>query len=339
MSKKQRNYTVAVLTVRENMSRTTEFLRSRGKTEFLAVMERGQLALAHLDDYDRIPIELVSQSIKQAAKLTGEPNLGLLIGQLVHLQLASVLTLDKFPAIPRLAFQLLARYVMIMSEVVTINVEDCENATSLVVRTNSPEVSYHQVEGVFSLMSKFMDKINGPTPIRMCFRHSCPVEDYSVYEKAFGIVPEFNSSTNAVYYPRNSFDKEYGVTKSFDLEAIGKLERRHNKVFPDNKLSERCKFLLEQVLPYGEPGKQKVASMLGMNARTFQRRLKEEETNYTKILTELRMALSQKYLDSGEYSNGELAFLLGYRDPSQFYRSFRNWFDLSPIQYRQQLTN
>jgi AraC-like DNA-binding protein len=39
-------------------------------------------------------------------------------------------------------------------------------------------------------------------------------------------------------------------------------------------------------------------------------------------------------LERGDLSIGEIAFLLGFSEPSPFYRAFRRWFNASPEQYR-----
>ena len=45
-------------------------------------------------------------------------------------------------------------------------------------------------------------------------------------------------------------------------------------------------------------------------------------------------ALARHYLTNETISTGEISFLLGYADPSSFYRAFRDWTGLSPDRVR-----
>ena len=80
-----------------------------------------------------------------------------------------------------------------------------------------------------------------------------------------------------------------------------------------------------------EPG---MFDVLGMSARTTQRRLREEGTSYAELLETVRRELAMRYLEREEKTAGEIAALLGYGDTSAFHRAFRKWSGTSPRAYR-----
>jgi AraC-like DNA-binding protein len=78
----------------------------------------------------------------------------------------------------------------------------------------------------------------------------------------------------------------------------------------------------------------KAASFLGVSTRTLQRRLREEGTTFAELLEEFRRKMSLHLLRDKSLAVYEVAFLLGYSDPSAFYRAFRRWCGSSPYEYR-----
>src|SRR5262245_41398274 len=87
-------------------------------------------------------------------------------------------------------------------------------------------------------------------------------------------------------------------------------------------------------LSAGVPGLDDVGRVLGMSPRTLQRRLREEGTTFSAVLTQLRHDLALPLLGDGRLAVVEVAFLLGYEDPSAFHRAFRRWSGLSPRAFR-----
>jgi AraC-like DNA-binding protein len=71
-----------------------------------------------------------------------------------------------------------------------------------------------------------------------------------------------------------------------------------------------------------------------VSARTLQRQLREEGTAFAAVLTELRRDMAPPLLLDGRLAVSEVAFLLGYEDPSAFQRAFRRWFGRSPRAFR-----
>lgn len=72
-----------------------------------------------------------------------------------------------------------------------------------------------------------------------------------------------------------------------------------------------------------------------MSSRTLIRKLKQRGTNYQDLLDEVRKERAQWYLQNTTCPLVEIAERLGYFDASNFSRSFRRWFGVTPIAFRQ----
>jgi len=88
------------------------------------------------------------------------------------------------------------------------------------------------------------------------------------------------------------------------------------------------------LLPHGEPGVAEIAERLGVSPRTLSRRLAAEGTSFKDVLENLRFDLAKRYLDEPDLPIGEIAWLLGYAQPSAFHHAFKRWSGHTPKQMR-----
>lgn len=99
-------------------------------------------------------------------------------------------------------------------------------------------------------------------------------------------------------------------------------------------LGARVRELLVAQLREGEPAQATIARRLGLSERTLQRRLSEEGVAFAALVDEVRAELARLYLGDPKLAVFEVAFLLGYSEPSAFNRAFRRWTGQSPSQFR-----
>lgn len=82
------------------------------------------------------------------------------------------------------------------------------------------------------------------------------------------------------------------------------------------------------------PGCAEMAAELHMSARTLMRRLKRRGTSYQELLDDVRKERAQWFLRHTSYPVEAIAERLGYLDTSNFGRTFRRWFGMSPKEFR-----
>jgi AraC-like DNA-binding protein len=76
------------------------------------------------------------------------------------------------------------------------------------------------------------------------------------------------------------------------------------------------------------------ARYFSMSSRTLIRRLKDENTSFQDLLDALRRERAQWYLVHTQHSIEEIAARLGYVDTTNFSRTFRRWFGMTPGEAR-----
>jgi AraC-like DNA-binding protein len=90
-------------------------------------------------------------------------------------------------------------------------------------------------------------------------------------------------------------------------------------------------------LPDGPPSQKQIAGALHVSNRTLQRKLKDEGTSFIDLLQDTRLQLAEKYLAQPQRSIVEVAYLLGFSEPSTFSRAFKRWTGRAPVDYRRSL--
>jgi len=76
---------------------------------------------------------------------------------------------------------------------------------------------------------------------------------------------------------------------------------------------------------------------MGMSERTLQRRLASEGSTFNGLLEEARRTIAISYLADRKLAAYEVSFLLGYAEPSTFFRAFKRWTGKTPQEYRASL--
>ena len=114
--------------------------------------------------------------------------------------------------------------------------------------------------------------------------------------------------------------------------APGKITALYRR---DREMVLRVRDLLREALP-ALPDQQEIADRLHLSPRTLHRRLEEEGSSFRAIRNALRRDLALTRLTRSRDSVGNIGAMLGYADPSAFYRAFVEWTGMSPQQYRKQ---
>ncbi len=77
-----------------------------------------------------------------------------------------------------------------------------------------------------------------------------------------------------------------------------------------------------------------VAAKLGVSHRTLRRRLKAEGASYSKVLAMVRLEAARQCLANDNLTIDEIAYQLGYTEPTNFRHAFRRWTGRPPSAYR-----
>ncbi|WP_427026141.1 AraC family transcriptional regulator [Aureimonas ureilytica] len=102
----------------------------------------------------------------------------------------------------------------------------------------------------------------------------------------------------------------------------------------DQSVSARVRSRL-QATPLAEwPDFDRVAGDMRLSPATLRRRLRDEGQSFSLIRDELRFVLARDLLRRPGRTIADIAALLGYAEPTAFYRAFHKWSGLTPAAFR-----
>lgn len=96
----------------------------------------------------------------------------------------------------------------------------------------------------------------------------------------------------------------------------------------------RARRQLARQLGEGDTELASLAQQLHISPRSLQRKLKEADLSFTRLLDEVRLELAERYLADARLSLTDIAFLLGFSEQSAFTRAFKRWHGCPPAQFR-----
>src|SRR5574338_116769 len=82
------------------------------------------------------------------------------------------------------------------------------------------------------------------------------------------------------------------------------------------------------------PDLETVAAALGMSSRALKRRLADRNTSFTRIVDDTRRELALGYIADASLTLVDVAYLCGFSEQSAFHRAFKRWTGLTPGEYR-----
>ncbi len=164
-----------------------------------------------------------------------------------------------------------------------------------------------------------------------------PPQDRTAFDDFFQCPVVFGQAENFLRFPAEVASTPIPHAS---LELLNLMKQRAEKVIADSigkqSLSAQVARLLADSLMGQEPDKSYISEQLGMSQRTLQRKLAKENSSYQEVLDQTRHNLALDYLRQKPLSISDIAYLLGFAEPSTFYRAFKKWHGMTPGQYREQ---
>ena len=297
------------------------------------------LDLAALDDPNaRYPVAATTRLWQLAVQASGDDDFGLTVARHVSqttfhalgYSLAASSTLKE-------AFDRLLRYFRIVTDAAELSVEETpdEYRLRLDVDPARAVIAPQAMDAFAYLMLRLCRGLyrRDFSPLRVSLMREAP-RNLFAFERAFRAPLQFGARENLLCFARAPLELRLeGANPELarqNDEIVLRYLARHER----DDLVARVRGLLAERLPSGVPGEEAVAAALHLSSRSLQRKLADEGSSYTQLLTETRQELARSYLADPRSSISEIAYLLGFSDTSSFTRAFKRWEGVSPSDYR-----
>lgn len=172
-------------------------------------------------------------------------------------------------------------------------------------------------------------------PLEVWFPYDRPRSVPAEHRSHFGSGPRFDRDRAGFVF---SLEQLQLPVREADTE-LGTYLRRHAEQVLESLSSAgdfaaRVRARIWDDLRDGRPSIDRVSASLGMSARSMQRRLHDQGTSFAALRDETLRGLATSLLRDQDLAIHEISFLLGYSEPSTFYRAFRRWERTSPARFR-----
>ncbi|WP_328188185.1 AraC family transcriptional regulator [Marinobacter sp. OP 3.4] len=232
------------------------------------------------------------------------------------------------------ALSLVSRYAKVGSDLCSIELmAGQQTATLRVLPAPGFSGAREPLDAITYGFARILPSLGIPSMdvIRLDHVPSGPVQAH--YRQLFPANLVFGCQERTIEFPAEYLSRPLDW-HAIPAEKLARRERRLNQLQEQPQWRESVATLLPLLYRLGEANIDECARLLAVSRRSLQRRIRAEGYSFRELLDENRRKLAANYLLRG-YSNDRTASLLGYRQPAQFYRSFREWYRCSPSEYRE----
>lgn len=151
------------------------------------------------------------------------------------------------------------------------------------------------------------------------------------YVGKLGCPVELHAEATALFLPDASLDRPTplrypGLRTAVDRELERQLAAARKEADPLAEIRREVASMLGPTAPTLAG----VAARLGVSPRQLQRRLESGGSSFTRAVEDARRSLAEIYVEHGSLGVAEIAYLLGYSEPSAFSRAFKRWTGRAP---------
>ncbi|MFN2166999.1 MAG: AraC family transcriptional regulator, partial [Anaerolineae bacterium] len=283
----------------------------------------------------RVPLSTMSRIWKQCAALTRDPCIGFEVGRSITAAnlhavgfawLASR-TLEE-------ALRRLVRHQRMISTAGRICLEPHDGELRLLIEPRK-EVAQEGVDaflaGVIAICRQVAYEDFQPLSVAMVRGRPRCARELARY---FACPVKYGSPHNCIAFRSTQVQKFLPRQNPAMAQASDEVAQRYIMNMDRHDVLTRARVGLIELLASGEPTRGALAGHLHMSERTLARRLRDGGSGFRELLDEVRRELGLGYIRQSAYSVTDIAYLLGFSDPSNFARSFRRWTGSSPSAYR-----
>jgi len=313
--------------------------------------EAAGLPVALLSEPDaRVPSATAEAVWRVALEATGDDDFGLHVGEMANPATIGIVGYAMMSS-PTLgaALERLSRFLRLLTDGAELHVAPAPDGRRLWL--DAPVAEHldnfllrsprQVVESSFVWLISVSRALAGrPLPVHeVWFAHPRPARVVE-HERVFaGAAVSFGRSTNRIVTDRAVLDwplplANPALLEAFEAHAAALLAETEAADGGTARTTERVRREVVARLKGEAPAVRDAAEALGMSVRALQEALQAEGTSFRDLLDDARRDLALRHLRDPETPVAEVALLLGFSEPSAFYRAFRRWTGATPQSFR-----
>lgn len=294
-----------------------------------------KLALREL----RMPHQLQAFFWSTVEAVTGDPDIGLHLCPHLPVFRGEVLEYLMFssPTFGEGTTRAL-KYLRLVSDALNVRLERDERGTRALIRgaaIEAPQLRHTEICVAYELIQFARNATESqyrPQRVKLRCSARSPLAEY---EKVFGCPVEFDGAESEVWFDPALLDYRSPHWDPDLLHLHEELAAKRLSNLHRQDLLERARKVFSQRLELEQCELEDVATELGLSPRRLRFELARAGTSFSQLLDDFRYALARRLLGRSDEPIENIVYLTGFSEPSAFYRAFRRWSGMTPVQYRE----
>ncbi len=224
------------------------------------------------------------------------------------------------------------RYLNLLDDAVEVGlVIEGDRACIRVLReSEAPAPASHEL--CFALVTKHARQFVAQ-PFRITAVTLVHSGDPAPYRAWFDAPVSFGAEHTQLVFPTSALSASLQTSDPALLQILTRAASELVRAPEPTTITDRVARVIGESLQHDQANIAHVAKKLGMTERSLQRRLKEADASFNAIREEVRKQLANRYL-ADKLAIAEISFLLGFSEPSAFFRAFKRWTGMTPLEAR-----
>lgn len=238
------------------------------------------------------------------------------------------------------ALNVAQKYVYLHAEGLIFHVNQLPNQLCELnlVRLNQQNTEMPQkAQLTIGLIQNILKDLIGSTwkPERIKLKQRPLEMNQQLFSEILNCEVEFNANQDAIYFSTEFLDYK---PSCFNEDMINQLieqqlESQNNKPVHDDEILIESSVKI--LLATGDCSIDNIALCMGVHPKKLQRQLKQRGTTYRDLLEHIRKKEAIRIMNSSSITLTDLALQLGYAELSIFSRRFKNWFGITPTEWKE----
>ena len=291
----------------------------------------------------RTPHELQAFFWETVEAVTQDPDVGLHLcphapvfrGEVIEYLMLSSGTFGE-------GMQRAVKYLRLVSDALNMRLEQDEKGSRVVVKgstIDAPQLRHTEILVAHQVIRFGQTVTEGkyaPRRVRLRTSRRAPQGEY---DAIFGCPVEFEGAESEIWFDTKLLDYRSPRSSPELLQLHEEHAEKRLTTLKRQDLIERIRAVFAQRLELDRCDLEEVAKELGIAPRRLRFELARAGTSFSQVLADFRFALARKLLARTNEPVEDIVYLTGFSEPSTFYRAFKRWSGMTPVQYRESRKN
>lgn len=230
------------------------------------------------------------------------------------------------------------KFMRLVSDAVNLRLVQDERGTRVVLTASpleAPQLRHTEILVAHQVLRFGQMVTEGQFPPSRVVLRVSRRAPHADYERIFGCPVQFDGPESEIWFDSNMLGYRSPRANPELLQLHEEHAEKRLTTLKREDLIERIRAVFAQRLELEQCDLEDVARELKMPPRRVRFELSRAGTSFSQVLADFRFALARKLLARTRESVEDIVYLTGFSEPSTFYRAFKRWSGMTPVQYRE----